>query len=63
MLDISPVLFSSGFIFLLLLLDQTVVLSNRLLITIYDRTASIKKNLEDAKSNGADVDGLLAEAK
>ena len=27
-----------------------------------DRTASIKKDLEDAKSNGADVDGLLAEA-
>ena len=27
-----------------------------------DRAASIKKDLEDAKSNGADVDGLLAQA-
>ena len=27
-----------------------------------DRTASIKRDLEDAKSNGADVDGFLAEA-
>ena len=63
MLDISPVLLlSSGFIFLLVVARLNSCLFKPLIKHMDDRAASIKKDLEDAKSNGADVDGLLAEA-
>ena len=63
MLDISPVLLlSSGIIFLLVVARLNSCLFKSLLKHMDDRTASIKRDLEDAKSNGADVDGLLAEA-
>ena len=63
MLDISPVLLlSSGIIFLLVVARLNSCLFKPLLKHMDDRAASIKRDLEDAKSNGADVDGLLAEA-
>ena len=63
MLDISPVLLlSSGIIFLLVVARLNSCLFKPLLKHMDDRTASIKRDLEDAKSNGADVDGFLAEA-
>ena len=63
MLDISPVLLlSSGIIFLLVVARLNSCLFKPILKHMDDRTASIKKDLEDAKSNAADVDGLLAEA-
>ena len=63
MLDISPVLLlSSGIIFLLVVARLNSCLFKPLLKHMDDRAASIKKDLEDAKSNSADVDGLLAEA-
>jgi len=63
MLDISPVLLlSSGIIFLLVVARLNSCLFKPLLKHMDDRAASIKKDLEDAKSNGADVDGMIAEA-
>ena len=63
MLDISPVLLlSSGIIFLLVVARLNSCLFTPLLKHMDDRTASIKKDLEDAKSNGADVDGMIADA-
>ena len=63
MLDISPVLLlSSGFIFLLVVARLNSCLFKPLIKHMDDRAASIKKDLEDAKSNGADVDGLLVQA-
>ena len=63
MLDISPVLLlSSGFIFLLVVARLNSCLFKPLIKHMDDRTASIKRDLEDAKSNGADVDGLLSQA-
>ena len=63
MLDISPVLLlSSGVIFLLVLARLNSCLFSPLLKHMDDRTASISKDLEDAKSNGANVDGMIAEA-
>ena len=63
MLDISPVLLlSSGIIFLLVVARLNSCLFKPLLKHMDDRTASIKRDLEDAKSNGADVDGFLTEA-
>ncbi len=63
MLDISPVLLlSSGIIFLLVVARLNSCLFKPLIKHMDDRAASIKKDLEDAKSNGADVDGLLAQA-
>jgi len=63
MLDISPVLLlSSGVIFLLVLARLNSCLFKPLLKHMDDRTASISKDLEDAKSNGANVDGMIAEA-
>lgn len=63
MLDISPVLLlSSGVIFLLVVARLNSCLFKPLLKHMDERTSSIKKDLEDAKSNGADVDGMLAEA-
>ncbi|WP_252981471.1 F0F1 ATP synthase subunit B family protein [Aliarcobacter butzleri] len=63
MLDISPVLLlSSGIIFLLVVARLNSCLFKPLLKHMDERTSSIKKDLEDAKSNGADVEGMLAEA-
>ncbi len=63
MLDISPVLLlSSGIIFLLVLARLNSCLFKPLLKHMDDRTESIKNDLVNAKSNAADVDGMLAEA-
>lgn len=63
MLDISPILLlSSGIIFLLVLARLNSCLFKPLLKHMDDRAESIKNDLENAKSNGADVDGMLAEA-
>ncbi|RXJ54632.1 F0F1 ATP synthase subunit B' [Candidatus Marinarcus aquaticus] len=63
MLDISPILLlSSGIIFLLVLARLNSCLFKPLLKHMDDRSESIKKDLENAKSNSADVDGMLAEA-
>lgn len=63
MLDISPVLLlSSGIIFLLVLARLNSCLFKPLLKHMDDRAESIKNDLENAKSNAADVDGMLAEA-
>ena len=63
MLDISPVLFLSvAIVFLIVLARLNSTLFKPLLKHMDDRTAQIKKDLEDAKSNGANVDGMLAEA-
>ncbi|MCJ8325900.1 MAG: F0F1 ATP synthase subunit B' [Campylobacterales bacterium] len=63
MLDISPILMlSSGGIFLLILLGLNTYLFKPLLKHMDDRAESIKSDLLNAKSNSADVDGMLAEA-
>lgn len=63
MLDISPVLLlSSGIIFLLVVARLNSCLFKPLLKHMDERASQIKKDLEDAKSNSADVDGILAEA-
>ncbi|WP_419769321.1 MAG: F0F1 ATP synthase subunit B' [Candidatus Marinarcus sp.] len=63
MLDISPILLlSSGIIFILVLARLNSCLFKPLLKHMDDRADSIKKDLENAKSNSADVEGMLAEA-
>ena len=63
MLDISPVLFLSvGIIFLVVLARLNSTLFKPLLKHMDDRAAQIKSDLNDAKSNSANVDGMLAEA-
>jgi len=63
MLDISPVLLlSSGIIFLLVIAALNSILFKPLLKHMDERAAFIKKDLEDAKSNAADVDEFLIEA-
>jgi len=63
MLDISPVLLlSSGIIFLLVIAALNSILFKPLLKHMDERAAFIKKDLEDAKSNVADVDEFLIEA-
>lgn len=63
MLDISPVmLLSTGIIFLLVLARLNSCLFKPLLKHMDDRAESIKKDMENAKSNSADVEGMLAEA-
>jgi len=63
MLDISPVLLlSSGIIFLLVIVALNIILFKPLLKHMDERAAFIKKDLEDAKSNVADVDVFLIEA-
>jgi len=64
MLDISPILLlSSGLVFLLVLARLNSCLYKPLFKHIDDRNAQIKTDMENAKANGADVDGLLDEAK
>jgi len=63
MLDISPVLLlSSGITFLLVIVALNSILFKPLLKHMDERVAFIKKDLEDAKSNVADVDEFLIEA-
>jgi len=64
MLDISPILLlSSGLVFLLVLARLNSCLYKPLFKHIDDRNNQIKTDMENAKANGADVDGLLDEAK
>ena len=63
MLDIRPVLLlSSGIIFLLVVARLNSCLFKPIIKHMDERSASIKQNMEDAKSNSSDVDGLLVEA-
>ena len=64
MLDISPILLlSSGVVFLLVLARLNSCLYKPLFKHMDDRTESIAKDLENAKNNGANIEGMLAEAK
>jgi F-type H+-transporting ATPase subunit b len=64
MLDISPILLlSSAIVFLLVLARLNSCLYKPLLKHIDDRESKIKTDLENAKANGANVDGMLEEAK
>ena len=63
MLDISPVLLlSSAIIFLLVVARLNSCLFVPLLKHMDDRAESIKNDLSNAQSNGADVDGMIEEA-
>ncbi len=63
MLDISPILLlSSGIIFLLVLARLNSCLYKPLFKHMDDRDNQIKSDIENAKNNGADVDGMLEEA-
>ena len=63
MLDISPVLLlSSAIIFLLVVARLNSCLFTPLLKHMDDRAESIKKDLSNAQSNSANVDGMLEEA-
>jgi F-type H+-transporting ATPase subunit b len=64
MLDISPILLlSSALVFLLVLARLNSCLYKPLLKHIDERDEKIKTDLENAKANGANVDGMLEEAK
>ena len=64
MLDISPILLlSSALVFLLVLARLNSCLYKPLLSHIDERDDKIKSDLENAKANGANVDGMLEEAK
>ncbi len=64
MLDISPILLlSSGIVFLLVLARLNSCLYKPLFKHMDDRSESIAKDLEDAKNNGSNIDGMLVEAK
>ena len=64
MLDISPILLlSSGIVFLLVLARLNSCLYKPLFKHMDDRSESIAKDLEAAKNNGSDIDGMLVEAK
>ncbi|MEA3354595.1 MAG: F0F1 ATP synthase subunit B' [Campylobacterota bacterium] len=64
MLDISPILLlSSALVFLLVLARLNSCLYKPLLKHVDERDDKIKTDLENAKANGANVDGMLEEAK
>ena len=64
MLDISPILLlTSGIVFLLVLARLNSCLYKPLFKHMDDRTESIAKDLENAKNNGSNIDGMLAEAQ
>lgn len=64
MLDLSPILLlSSGLVFLLVLARLNSCLYKPLFKHMDDRDDQIKTDMDNAKSNGADVDGMLEEAK
>ena len=63
MLDISPILLlSSAIIFLIVLARLNLSLYKPLTKHMDDRSSSIAKDLEDARNNASDVDGMYAEA-
>ena len=63
MLDISPILLlSSGLVFLLVLSRLNSCLYKPLFKHMDDRDAQIKSDMDNAKDNGADVDGMLEQA-
>ena len=63
MLDISPILLlSSGLVFLLVLARLNSCLYKPLFKHMEDRDAKIKSDIQAAQNNGADVEGMLAEA-
>jgi len=63
MLDISPILLlSSALIFLVVLARLNSCLYKPLFKHMDDRTESIKKDLEAAKNNAANTDGMYEEA-
>ena len=63
MLDISPILLlSSALVFLVVLARLNSCLYKPLFKHMDDRTESIAKDLEAAKNNAADVDGMYKEA-
>ena len=63
MLDISPILLlSSAIVFLVVLARLNSCLYKPLFKHMDDRSESIAKDLEAAKNNAADVDGMYQEA-
>ena len=63
MLDISPILLiSSALVFLLVLARLNSCLYKPLFKHMDDRDAKIKSDMQNAKNNGANVDGMLEEA-
>lgn len=63
MLDISPILLiSSAVVFLLVLARLNSCLYKPLLKHMDDRDSQIKTDMENARNNSADVDGMLEEA-
>jgi len=63
MLDISPILLlSSGLVFLLVLARLNSCLYKPLFKHMDERDEQIKSDIQNAKNNGADVDGMLAGA-
>lgn len=64
MLDISPILLlSTAIIFLLVLARLNSCLYKPLLKHMDERDSKIKSDTENARNNGADVDGMIEEAK
>jgi F-type H+-transporting ATPase subunit b len=62
MLDISPILLlSSGIVFLLVLARLNSCLYKPLFKHMDDRDNQIKSDMENAKNNSADIDGMLEE--
>ncbi len=63
MLDISPILLiSSALVFLLVLSRLNSCLYKPLFKHMEDRSEKIKSDMQNAKNNGANVDGMLEEA-
>ena len=63
MLDISPILLiSSALVFLLVLARLNSCLYKPLFKHMEDRSEKIKTDMQNAKNNGANVDGMLEEA-
>ena len=63
MLDISPILLlSSGLVFLLVLARLNSCLYKPLFKHMDERDDKIKSDIQNAKNNGADVEGMLEEA-
>ena len=63
MLDISPILLlSSGIVFLLVLARLNSCLYKPLFKHMDDRDNQIKTDMDNARNNGADVEGMLEEA-
>ena len=64
MLDISPILLiSSAIIFLIVLAQLNKSLYQPLFKHMEERQKSIQKDLESARNNAEDVDGLIKEAQ